>query len=318
MSDELLQYFPDRLGDRYRDGCTQHRLRREIIATHVTNSMVNRSRPDLRIPPARGDRRGILTITRAYAAAREIFRMRELWSEIEALDNNVDAATQMQMMQDAGGLVRRGTLWLLRNRRPPLDVSTEVGYFSAGVAELSGSFPRPLAAVNRLLVKRRTKRLTSDGVPVDLATRVANLVALSSALDIVDVARQAQREVPLVAAVLLSLGAKLDLQWLRDRIAALPVTNHWHFLARSSLRNDLHLQQRNLAAQVLSNGSTSHRPSTLVDHWIDLNQSSYDRFMRIIADMKSTESVDFPMLSVALSEGHRLLNVAVSPAAEAG
>ncbi|HUO86404.1 MAG TPA: NAD-glutamate dehydrogenase, partial [Thermoanaerobaculia bacterium] len=39
---DLLRYFPQPLAERHRDALLRHRLRREIVATHVTNSTVNR------------------------------------------------------------------------------------------------------------------------------------------------------------------------------------------------------------------------------------------------------------------------------------
>ena len=99
-----------------------------------------------------------------------------------------------------------------------------------------------MAAENRLALKQRTKDIASDGVPQPLATRVAGLFALSSALDIVEVAKVAKRDMPFVAILYFALGARLELQWLREQIATLKVWNHGHALAQSGLRYDLHIQ----------------------------------------------------------------------------
>src|SRR6201999_4073714 len=42
---ELQRYFPSLLVERYPDALEQHRLRREIISTQLTNSMINRGGP---------------------------------------------------------------------------------------------------------------------------------------------------------------------------------------------------------------------------------------------------------------------------------
>src|SRR3712207_554077 len=42
LSSELERYFPTPLRERFRDRMEEHRLRREITATQVANSMVNR------------------------------------------------------------------------------------------------------------------------------------------------------------------------------------------------------------------------------------------------------------------------------------
>ncbi len=307
LSRELPRHFPKRLGERFGAAMNKHRLRREIIATHITNNMVNRVGPTFAFRMRQETGASAPDIARAYTAAHEIFAIHELWTQIESLDNQVAAQLQLAMLTDVGGLIERATLWLLRNRRPPLDIASTVAYFQTGVGELADSFPTPLAAENRLALKQRTKDIASDGVPQPLATRVAGLFALSSALDIVEVAKVAKRDMPFVAILYFALGARLELQWLREQIATLKVWNHWHALAQSGLRNDLHIQQRNLTAEVLRHASGTVRAKALVDSWIENNQAIVDFFMELMSDLKSNDTVDFAMLSVAVSEVHKLL-----------
>ena len=240
------------------------------------------------------------TVARAYTGARQIFGMRELWRQIEALDNRVAARTQTRMLLDAVGLIERATLWLLRNRKAPLDIAETVEFFEEGVGALAASLPRPLAAENRLRLKRRTKELVSQGVPAELAVRVAGLIPLSSALDIVDVAKAAGRDVGL-ASVYFALGAKLELLWLRDQVANLPTQSHWHLLAKSSLRSDFHHQQRRLTAAALKAGR-GNQAKSLVNAWIDENRPGYDRYKLLMGELRSSSGFDYAMLSVALSE----------------
>jgi len=305
LHNDLGSYFPKVLSERYLGPMSQHKLRREIVATHITNSMVNRVGPTFafRLSEVSGVDYG--DIARAYTAARQIFGLRSTWKRIEELDNVVPAQTQIQMLMDAGGLIERATLWLLRNRRAPIDIAKTVDFFEDGVAELIASLPKPLAAENRLRLKKRAKKLVADGVPTALATEVAGFVSMSSALDIVDVAKTTDRKIVDVASIYFMLGAKLEFLWLRDQVADLPVRNKWHSLAKSSVRSDLHNQQRELTADVLRTDD-SGRPQTIVDKWVTQNQSAYDRFTQLIAELKGLSQVDFAMLSVALSESQIL------------
>jgi glutamate dehydrogenase len=314
LSDALKRHFPKRLDERSCQQMYKHRLKREIISTHITNSMVNRGGPNFAFRLSEETGASPADIARAFTTAHEIFEIDELWAEIESLDNKVAAATQIQMFIDTIGLVERGTRWLLRNRRAPLDIATAVDYFRAGVSELTESFPKPLEAENRLTLRRRTKHLTSNDVPSTLAARIGSLFALSSALDIVEVARMGTREVVYVASVYFTLAAHLEFEWLRREIAALRTQNRWHTFAKSALRNDLHIQQRHLTAEVLENARRNASAKTVVASWIAANQEVVDHFTALMSELKASDSVDFPMLSVALREVHRLLR-ARTPAA---
>src|SRR3546814_12902672 len=73
---------------------SRHRLRREIIATSVTNSMINRVGASF--VHSMHERTGAVPsdIARAYTIVRDVFGLTALWDGIEALDNRVSAALQ--------------------------------------------------------------------------------------------------------------------------------------------------------------------------------------------------------------------------------
>ncbi len=303
---ELERYFPVRLGDKFRDNIYEHRLKREIIATYITNSLVNRAGPTFAFRLADVTGATAPDIARAYTAAREIFQMRDIWSAVEALDNKASAKVQMQMLHFASGLIERATVWLLRNRRAPLDIAETVEFFKNGVSELIESFPKPMSAEIRLRLKRRTKAMVSSGVPEKLATRVAYFVPLSTALDIVEVAKNTNQAVATVGSVYYDLGARLHLLWLRDQTSELSVANHWHYLARWSLRSEFHNQQRIIAGEVIDQSNAS-KPKTMVDNWIQKNEAAFNRYEQLMTELRSGGNVDFAMLSVALGEVQALL-----------
>ena len=47
LARELLRYFPQLIAQQFPDALEHHRLRREIIATQLANSMINRGGPSL-------------------------------------------------------------------------------------------------------------------------------------------------------------------------------------------------------------------------------------------------------------------------------
>jgi glutamate dehydrogenase len=108
---------------------------------------------------------GAPEVARAYAAAREIFDMRSLWAGIEALDNKIEAETQTRMLLDARKLVERATRWLLRNRRPPLDIAEAVSYFSEGATELARRIPELLLDGDREACGGRPRGLSNRASP---------------------------------------------------------------------------------------------------------------------------------------------------------
>ena len=320
LSGELEKYFPTPLRDRFREQIHEHRLHRQITATHVTNSLVNRCGPSFVYRLGEETGAEAPDIARAYMAAREIFSLRALWEDVEGLDNRVEARVQTQIMLDARKLVERATRWMLRYRRMPLDIGGTISHFSEGANELAESIPEILVDGDREAIENAAQRLIDAGVPQDLAEQAATLGPMFPALDITDVANANGEPLDTTATVYFALGDRLKLHWLRRHIEALPRDNRWRTLARSALRDDIFNQQAALTAEVLRNTPQDEPADERIEAWARTNEGPVHRTMQVLADINSSGTFDLSTLSVALREIRNLITTqeALSEEVEAG
>src|SRR3954469_24680128 len=165
LSAEFEAYFPSPLPERFGGRMRDHRLRREITATRVVNNMLHGGGTTLafRLREETGARPS--DIARAYTVAREVFQMRPLWASMEALDNRVPAATQMEMLLEGRRLVERGARWFLRNRRRPLAIAEAVWQFVSGATVLYEALPKLLEPGDAEPLARTAEELRAAGVP---------------------------------------------------------------------------------------------------------------------------------------------------------
>src|SRR6185437_13903829 len=184
----LSRYFPRRLRERYAADMARHPLKREIISTHVTNSMLNRvgSTYVHRLMETTGAKPH--EIVRAYLLAREVFGFVPLWQEVEALDNTVDDAVQAAMLIESSRLIERGTMWFLRSRRLSGDMAATIAQFAPRVEALAARLPELTDDADRARGGAAVDAYVDKGVPQALAVRVVALDSLYSTLDIVEVA----------------------------------------------------------------------------------------------------------------------------------
>ena len=73
LARELGRYFPKAIAVRFPDALEHHRLRREIIATQLGNSMINRGGPSLIVRIADQTGAAPAAIAAAFAAVRDSF-----------------------------------------------------------------------------------------------------------------------------------------------------------------------------------------------------------------------------------------------------
>ena len=121
LSGDLHRYFPQAVRRGFAEAIGRHRLRREIIATQIVNSLVNRVGPTFVQDLTERTGAKPAEVARAYAIAREVFDLRPWWQGIEALDGQVLAAVQLQMHQESGRLLDRTVAWFLTHLPHPLD-----------------------------------------------------------------------------------------------------------------------------------------------------------------------------------------------------
>jgi glutamate dehydrogenase len=312
LQGELAAYFPHPLPERFGDRFEGHRLRREITATKVVNNILHGAGTTaiFRLGEETGGTPA--DIARAYTVAREVFAMRQIWREIEALDNKVPAEVQIEMLLEGRRLVERATRWLVRNRRRPLDIAATVEHFAPGAAALYALMPRPLSEQEVQPMAGRADHLREVGVPSDLALRVATLSTMFATLDIVDIAGEASLDFEPVAMVHFRLGSELGLHWLRDQIVALPRADRWSALARAALRDDLYTLHRALTTEVLRATSRELDASEAVARWLEANPAA-ERTLQTLADIRGGRVYDLTTLPVAVREVRSLIQAAPEP-----
>jgi len=302
----LERYFPQALRDRYSGYFLRHPLRREIIATHVTNSMLNRVGGTFVHYLTEITGSSPAEIVRAYLLTREVFGLSALWREIEALDNQVEDRVQAEMLIEADRLIVRATSWFLRSRRLSEEMAGVIAHFGQAVESLAAKLPEVLDEADRAQMESLAAQLRQSGVPESLALRVASLDPLFAALDIAEVAVARRQPVERVAGVYFDLATQLGLPELRAQIAALPGDQHWQGLARGAMLDDLTGLQCAITAEAI-NGDVGGdgeviAPQAMVGAWKGRNQRAIERTQQLLAELRNAPATDVSMLSVVLRE----------------
>ena len=296
---DLVRYFPGPLRERFATVIDRHRLRREIIATVVTNSIVNRV--GAAFVNRFADEHGFAPseIARAHVITRDCYQLRSVWDAIDALDNKAPAGVQTAMLIDVGWLVERCMLWFLRNRPQPLDIAAAKEAFTPGIDTLAKHLDDVLSPSRATAMDQAAAAYVDRGVPKDVANRVAGLGVLASALDIVETATRGELAVEAVGGVYFEVGERLGLDGLRDSARGFGAESHSQRQAIGAIIDDLYGQQGALTGAVLAAGGPT--PVTgAVDAWINANKPAVERNKRLLGDVRKADPQDVvAMLTVA-------------------
>ncbi|MFC4158019.1 NAD-glutamate dehydrogenase [Chitinimonas lacunae] len=296
--DTLANYFPQRMQEGFRAQLPSHPLRSEIVATVLTNEIVNRMGITFVFRVAEETNASQADTVRAWSLASRMMQIDMLWQQLEALDNRVDSSLQYELMLEVRKQLERITRWVLRLQMTVLDAESQL-------ATLLGEMPTLLPRLADWLKDRsefsaEIERLAQAGVEPALAARVVHLDATLALLDVARLARQHQLPVDEVALVHFRLEDALQLGWLREVIDGLPRDNRWQTLARMAFRDELYREHAALTERVLTQeggASVDER----VNDWLAARAPALEHCGRMFEELRAA-TPDLAMLSAAMRE----------------
>jgi glutamate dehydrogenase len=300
FSQDLAQYFPVPLQQRFEAEIETHPLRREIVATMMVNDMVNRVGSgfvnDLQERTGNGDAEAM----RAYAVVRDVFGLERYWSAVEGLDGKVTGETQVLLLLAARKLVETATFWVLRNVPTPIDVSAAVRRFGQPVAHLLEHLPDLMNAERKKEYNARLSAGQLRGIPAGLARSYAALRDLEGAFDMVRLAERLRLPIEQVGRVCFQIHEALQIPALQAAIAAIPCHSALENMAALGLRDQLgdtlvRLVERLLAQQGSNTGMTG---SALLEKFLAGKSFQQHRLQTFTADLRRDEPPSLALLTV--------------------
>ncbi len=242
----LVDYFPARLRERFPAAVTGHALRREIIATALTNRAVNIAGVTGLFRLAEETGVPLATVVRAHAVARAVFGIDRMWDAVRPLDNKVSAAVQVELRTEATRLAERTARWLLRLPAvvadPPAPIGEVTDRFATAIEAVRAGLPGWLLGAEATAYAERAAKLEAAGVPKQLAADAAAAPLMPAALDLAVVAEQTGAPIALAGHVHAVPGRAAGpgpAAGARDRVAARPslaVDGAGHVAGRSRRR----------------------------------------------------------------------------------
>jgi glutamate dehydrogenase len=294
---ELERYFPKEMSERYDDALHAHRLRREIIATQLTNSMINRGGATLIVRIADQTGAQPSAIAAAFAAVRNSFDLIALNGEIDGLDNKISGKAQLDLYAAVQDLLLDRLVWFLRNADLKQGLEKIIGHYRDGIAQVAAELDGALSKQALAARDGRVAELARAGVPEALARRITSLPVLKAAPDIVLVADQSKKPVGEVTATYFAIEAFFQLDRVIGAVPGIVVSDYFDRLALDRALDSIGDAERRLTAAMVGNGVAG---TGAVEEWVKPRQAEVERIRSAIHEIAGS-GLTLSKLSVAAS-----------------
>lgn len=302
LSRVLESAFPESIRKKYKDAMRDHRLHRDIIATQLSNYIVNQMGITFvyRLQIEMGAT--IDEIVRAHIVAASIFDINKLHKLVESLSLKIPMAAQYDMFFNVYNLVSIAVRWFLHSRHLMEDLDSVIRHYSAGVELLEDKVPTLMGGYSKSYLEQLRDDFLKAGLSKKDATHIATYRAIYTSLNIIEVATQHKFDLVKTAEVYFGCGERINLLWFRDQIANDTREGHWNILARLTLRDELDVSQRTLTVSIMKADKKNQSASQLIDQWMLKNKRALDRWDRLLAMLYSSGTVDYTMFFISIRE----------------
>ncbi|MBV9509642.1 MAG: NAD-glutamate dehydrogenase [Caulobacteraceae bacterium] len=309
----LEGYFPAAM-EPFRELMKRHRLRREIIATVVSNDIVNTCGPTFpgRLRAAAACDADALVI--GYQAAKRILRFSQIWRAVTALDGAAPAEAQMAMFAELSTVLAAQTYWMARRAASrsvaggamsgaPVGAGKLVATYAAPTEALRAAGPTILSPLEQKAIAQTAKGFIRAGAPADLARKAAALRALTGAADLIDMAADSAWPVEAVARLHHKAGARFGFDRMRAAAAALQGADAYERLALRRLTEDMLLEQTALTRAIMrfaGGAQAAENPEATLAGWCVLHADPVKLITETLADVEqSAGGWSFAKLTIA-------------------
>ena len=306
----LPAYFPPALRERFRSGIKAHPLRRQIVATLLSNTTVDNGGPTYVYRLAEDAGATATDAIRAYAAVTTVFGLPGLWDEIRAAGLPVDI--EDDLLLESRRVLDRASRRLLATRPQPLAVGAEISRYRDAFARLAPRVAQWMRGHHVEDFERRTRPLLERGAPEGLTGTVFRLLDQFPLLDVIDIADIAQHDETEVAELYYALDAHLGVDRLLTAVSGLERGDRWHSLARLALRDDLYGSLRSLVLDVLAGAEAGESTEEMIEDWELSNGSKIVRARAALEEIFASGSLDLATLSVAARQIRGMVRTSAS------
>ncbi len=256
---DLLNYFPVALRKAYPETITTHRLRREIIATQLANSIVNRGSLSIMTRVSNGTKLSASTLdastlARSYVVARNAFGLNDINAEIDALDTKILGSLQMELYTRVQNTTIALVGWFLHNGDFSKGIEAVIARFAKGLDVIRMSLPEDAKAY----IQIEMEALYGKGVPSPLASNIAELSYLEKMPDIISISDLTDTSEDKVSALFLASDEALQFSTLKTLGSGIKSADIFDGQARDMALERITRAHRTLSINILKAGHSYH------------------------------------------------------------
>jgi glutamate dehydrogenase len=310
LAQTIYSAFPDLLHKKFDRAVLKHSLHREIIATQLSNHIVNEAGIIFVYNLQTETGATVPEIIHAHTIASRVFGIPELQRLVRSLDFKIPAETQHELINYIRRLVNLGTRWFIQRYHTISNENTPklIAHYTESIKTLESVVPDLMGGTTKTYMDALMAQFEKAGISPDIGRRIGAIRAMYASLNITEVATRYHFNLLKTAEVYFVVGEAFHLLWFRDRLITDSREGYWDTLTRFTLRDELDVLQKLITVAALQHNKKEENISNLITQWKTNNHRAIERWEKILEMLSSSQTTDYVMFFIALRELSNLIH----------
>ena len=222
----LLNYFPEKLVKNYAAYIKNHPLRKEILASYLTNDIANRMGATFCNYILEEEKVDIAQLVKAHIIAVEIFGINQLYQAIDNLLYAIDSHILLDLQLAIHYPLDKTMTWLIKQGLEG-DVEQLIKSYQPVLSTLKKNLQKYLPQQDYTNFKQRLNMSVNEGIHTALAEDIHALNYYYHALPLATIVQEFTLDTDTVLQHFFQLGEELDIFWLYKLIENIPISDNW-------------------------------------------------------------------------------------------
>ena len=301
----LIARFPTAMRKTYAAEIRGHRLRREMIATSLSNRIVNRLGMVHPFELAEEEGVGLAEVAAAFVVTEHLFGLEPLWRELDGAE--IAEQARLALFDRLAAAVGNLMSDVLRTGAGKIEAGAMIAALADSVGVLTSAREELLTAEPRARSMALTESFVAAGAPHALAARVSGLFDYDGAVGLAQAARDSGIDAKLLTHAFTAVGSLLGLDWAQATAAHMSPSDVWERLLISGLARDFQHMRTEFLRRLMRRKGGKTDPAGAVAEWGARNEQAVAQFRAMIARAQARPPVGAAMLAQIASQARNLL-----------
>lgn len=270
----LINYFPNLMQKKYKEVIERHQLREPIIATLISNSLVNSTGSTFAFALAEKLNIDIIEIVKAYIYIYDGFNIEQLINNIGALDNQISGELQNDLYSEVMQYLSQAieSFVTASSNYPKLMQEFSIEEIIYKIAQTHNE----LSCIKQNesdIYKIKKDKYINLGINTNLADQLVSLQCSVRLLNILPVAVQKNIDISLLNKIYFDLNVMFKANQIEEASQTIPTIDYYDNLAVSMACNNISQTLSKLSVEIVQKYTDNEQP---VDKWLQTNQKQIE------------------------------------------